>query len=128
VPKVFKAGFPATLFSVVLATVMVGSGLLFDRMAAVAPQPAVRVALMDRVPPARVEPVAPVAGELGNGRSALATASPPMRLALRNVASQENAPVRAQARRGEKKKEVPSPVFGPQSAAESLDDETGLRP
>lgn len=106
---------------------MVGSGLLFDRMAAVTPQPALRVALMDRVPPARVEPVAPQAGELGNGRSALATASPPMRLALRNVASQENAPVRAQARRGEKKK-VPSPVFGPQSVTESLGDETGFRP
>lgn len=105
---------------------MVGSGLLFDRMAAVAPQPALRVALMDRVPPARVEPV-PEAGELGHGQSALAMASPPMRLALRQVASHENAPVRAQARRGDKKK-VPSAVFGPQSVAESLDDEAGFRP
>jgi len=108
---------------------MVGSGLLFDRMADGAAPPPTRVALLDRAPPARVEPsgghwesVHPVLGTM-----VLEAAPQPAHRVAARAAGHENAPSRAPARRGERKKTAA--VFGPQPLGEAtIAHDDGLRP
>lgn len=114
-----RAGIPASLFAVVLAIVMVGAGVLFDRMAAAVPEAPVRVAVLDRVPPSRVEPATgPWEAVPASGGPLIFAVSTPQ--SAQPVAgggsAQENTPVRASARRGEKKKANPA-VFGPRPTA-----------
>ena len=97
---------------------MVGAGLLFDRMSAAVPAAPLRVAALDRAPPSRVEPatgaweaVTPPGGPL------IFAVNSPASVASRGLSAQENAPTRAQARRGEKRKSTPA-VFGPRPAAD----------
>lgn len=121
-----RAGLPATLFALVLGTVLVGSGLIFDRMAAVDPPPPARVALLDRPPPARVEPGAGAWETVHPVLGTLVLESQPARVAARSA--HENAPSRAHARRGERKKPAEA-VFGPQPPVEpAAAHDDGLQP